>query len=102
MYNESVDESMSEQKDNSRDEDVQRIKAHIPPDLDYLYRDVVNVFVGAGDVILEFGNIHRSMPGTATISNRIVLSVANAYELQNNLTQALAQAQQKLQQELQK
>lgn len=73
-----------------------RIKAHIPQDLDYVYRDITNVFVGPGDVVLEFGNIHRSMPGSATISNRIVLSVANAYQLQQHLTQALSEAQQKL------
>jgi len=79
-----------------------KINAHIPPDLDYVYRDIANVFVGDGDVVVEFGNFHRSMPGNATISNRIVLSVANAYELQNNLAQALAEAQKKLQQELNK
>jgi len=88
-------------EDKNSDEKIQ-IQAHIPPDLDYVYRDITNVFVGAGDVLIEFGNFHRSMPGNATISNRIVLSVANAYELQNNLMQALTEAQQKLQQELNK
>jgi hypothetical protein len=92
---------MSDQQNND-DKSSQRIQAHIPPDLDYLYRDISNVFVGAGDVVLEFGNFHRSLPGHATISNRIVLSISSAYELQNALAQALAEAQQKLQQRLQK
>ena len=86
--------------DQPNDNNQQKIHAHIIDDLDYLYRDISNVFVGAGDVVLEFGNLHRSMPGHATISNRIVLSVASAYELQHNLGQALAEAQQKLQQNL--
>jgi hypothetical protein len=80
----------------------QKIQVHIPPDLDYSYRDIANVFVGSGDVVLEFGNFHRSMPNSAAISNRIVLSIANAYELQNSLGQALASAQQRLQQNLNK
>ena len=93
---------MSDQLDDINQDENITVQAHIPPDLDYLYRDIANVFVGAGDVVIEFGNYHRSTPGHASISNRIVLSVASAYELQNSLSQALAQAQQKLQQELQK
>ena len=78
-----------------------QIQVHIPPDLDYSYRDIATVYVGTGDVVFEFGNFHRSMPGNATISNRIVLSIASAYELQNSLGQALADAQKKLQENLQ-
>jgi len=78
----------------------QKVNVHVPPDLDYLYRDITNVFVGPGDVVLEFGNFHRSMPGNAPIANRIVLSVASAYELQNSLGRALDEAQKKLQQSL--
>ncbi|MFQ5677085.1 MAG: hypothetical protein ACE5G1_14425, partial [bacterium] len=44
---------------------------------------------------------HRSMPGHVTISNRIVLSVASAYDLQQRLQQALMEAHQRLQQNLQ-
>jgi len=93
---------MSDQQDSNENKGSQRIQAHIPPDLDYVYRDIANVFIGAGDVVIEFGNFHRSMPGHATISNRIVLSVANAYELHNSLGQALAEAQHKLQESLKK
>jgi hypothetical protein len=60
----------------------------IPPDLDYFYRGVANVFVGTGDVVLELGNIHRSMPSSASISNRIVFSIATDYEFHNRLAQS--------------
>ena len=88
---------MSEQQDKSNSNEGQTIQANIPPDLDYLFRDIANVFVGVGEVVIEFGNYHRSTPGHASISNRIVLTVSTAYELQNNLSQALAAAQKRLQ-----
>lgn len=78
------------------------VQFHVSPELDYVYRDVANIFVGAGDVVLEFGNHHRSMPGHVTISNRIVLSAANAYDLQQRLGKALQEAQQRLQENLKK
>ena len=78
-----------------------KIKAHVPPELDYVYRDIFNVYVGAGDVVIEFGNLHRAIPGHATISNRIVMSVANAYNLHQTLQQALQAAQLQLQKNLQ-
>lgn len=78
------------------------IQVHVSPDLDYLYRDFFNVFVGTGDVVMEFGNIHRSMPQHATLSNRIVLSVPNAYRLLEILQKALQDAQIKTQQMLNK
>ena len=84
---------------NTEDE-KQKIQAHIAPDLEYVFRDVANVFVGQSEVVMEFGNLHRSVPGHATVSNRIVISVANAYELQQSLANALAQAQQQLQNKL--
>ena len=62
--------------------DTDEIQVHVAPDLEYSYRDVANIYVGAGEVTIEFGNHHRSMPGHVTIANRIVLSVANAYDLQ--------------------
>jgi hypothetical protein len=78
----------------------ERIQVFVSPELDYLYRDVINIFVGAGDVLLEFGNHHRSLPDHVTISNRIVLSVANAYDLYQRLGQTLQDAQNKIQQQL--
>tara|TARA_R110002096_G_C14348133_1_gene702845 strand:- start:224 stop:523 length:300 start_codon:yes stop_codon:yes gene_type:complete len=83
-----------------QDKDQQQsIQVHVSPDLDYSYRDVANIFVGAGDVVFEFGNLHRSMPGNITISNRIVLSMANAYDLQQKLGQVLQEAQKQMQEQ---
>ena len=78
-----------------------RIKFNVSPELEYVYRDVFNVYVGAGDVVIEFGNLHRAMPGHASISNRIVMSVANAYNLHQTLQQALQAAQMQIQKNLQ-
>lgn len=76
------------------------VKFHVSPDLDYVYRDIVNIFVGSGDVVFEFGNHHRSMPGHITISNRVVVSLATAYDLQQKLQQVLLEAQKQMQQNL--
>lgn len=83
------------------EEEQQNIQFHVSPDLDYVYRDVFNVYVGAGDVVIEFGNIHRAMPGHVTISDRIVTSVQNAYTLIQTMNHALQQAQAQLQRNLQ-
>jgi len=87
----------------SADENPQRpnVKFHVSPELEYVYRDVFNVYVGAGDVVIEFGNVHRAMPEHATISNRIVMSIASAYNLHQTLQQALQAAQLQLQRNLQ-
>ncbi len=92
-------------KDNDQEkkgnEQQPEVSFHVASELEYVYRDVFNVYVGAGDVVIEFGNLHRSMPGHATISNRIVMSVANAYNLHQTLQQALQAAQMQLQRNLQ-
>jgi hypothetical protein len=92
----------TDKTDKSDASEKQTINVHVDPDLDYVYRDIANVFVGTGDVVLEFGNFHRSIPGNASISNRIVLSIPSAYDLHESLGKALAAAQQKLQQSLNK
>ena len=76
---------------------AQQLQLHVSPDLEYHYRDMFNVSVGLEEVILEFGNRHRTPPDRATISTRIVLSVSNAFRLQQALQQALANAQQQVQ-----
>ena len=78
------------------------IQVHVSPDLDYNYRDVANIFVGAGEVTFEFGNLHRSMPGHVTISNRIVLTLANAMDLHQKLGQVLQEAQKQMQEQFRK
>lgn len=75
---------------------------HVSPDLEYVYRDIFNVFVGSGEVVIEFGNRHRPKPEHATISNRIVVSVQGAYLLVQTLTSALQESQARLQQALEK
>ena len=75
-------------------EEKQTINAHVSPDLEYCYRDIANIFVGTGEVTFEFGNYHKSSPGHAVINNRIVMSLANAYDLQQRLKESLEQAQQ--------
>jgi uncharacterized protein DUF3467 len=95
-----VIEMTDQQQQQANGTPKEKIEVHIPSELDYTYRDIFNVFVGPGDVVMEFGNLHRSTPGHATISNRIVLSVANAYNLQQTLQKVLTEAQAKLQHSL--
>jgi hypothetical protein len=92
---------MTDRQDTSESNQQPKIKFNVSPELEYVYRDVFNVYVGAGDVVIEFGNLHRAMPGHASICNRIVLSVANAYNLHQTLQQALQAAQMQLQKNLQ-
>jgi hypothetical protein len=88
---------MTEQNQNEQGQ--QNFQVHVAPDLDYSYRDVANIYVGTGDVVFEFGNLHRSMPGNITIGNRIVLSMANAYDFQQKLGQVLQEAQKQMQEQ---
>ncbi len=87
---------MSEQQNPNEEQSFQ---IHVAPDLDYSYRDVANIYVGAGDVVLEFGNLHRSMPGNITIGNRIVLTMANAIDLQQKLGEVIQEAQRQMQEQ---
>ena len=88
-------------KASEQQQDVtQNYQVHVSPDLEYCYRDIANIYVGAGDVIFEFGNIHRAMPGNITIGNRVVLTMANAVELHQKLGQVLQEAQKQMQEQL--
>lgn len=89
------------EKKRQSTENTESVQVHVPPDLEYVYRDIFNVFVGTGDVVIEFGNLHRSTPEHATLSNRIVLSVPNAYNLVQTMQKALQDAQVKLQHSMQ-
>jgi hypothetical protein len=82
------------------DQQDQRVQIHVSPDLDYLYRDVANIYVGSGEVVLEFGNHHRAMPGNVTIANRLVLTINTAMELQQQLQKVLAETQKIMEQNL--
>lgn len=85
---------MSDSRENT-------IQLHIPPELEYTYRDICNIFVGENEVVFEMGNRHRSTPEHATIANRIVMSIADAYSLQQRLEASLMEAQQRMQAQLQ-
>ena len=74
-------QKMTDNQKKTENDRQPTVQFHVSPELEYVHRDVFNVYVGAGDVVIEFGNLHRAMPDHATISNRIVLSVANAYNL---------------------
>lgn len=87
-------------QDNGRDRP--KMQFHVRPDLDCVYRDTFNIFVGAGDVVIEFGNIHRGMPDHVTIGNRIALSIGNAFSLANTLQRALQEAQRQMQEKMKK
>ena len=87
-------------KTEMNDEQTGSVRFHVPPELEYVYRDIFNVYAGTGDVIIEFGNHHRSMPEHASISNRIVMTTANAYVLMQTLQEALQKAQAALQHRL--
>jgi uncharacterized protein (UPF0128 family) len=82
------------------DQESKGIQVDFAEGIDYRYRDVLNIFVGRGDVILELGNIHRSLPNNATIYDRVVISMANAYDFHARLGQALKEAQERLQKEM--
>ena len=88
---------MSQQQEGGE----KKLQIHVSQDLEYVYRDIINIHVGPGDVVLEFGNQHRSMPGQGTIFNRIVLSVSNAYNLSKSLQHALKAAEQQVRKNLQ-
>ncbi len=94
---------MEQEKDSPRDDPQNpRMKLHVAPDLEYVYRDLFNVFVGQGDVVIEFGNQHRAIPGHGVVSNRIVMSISNAYVLTRTMQEALQKAHDNLQRNLQK
>ncbi len=100
-----TEEKKEDTNEDTREEkkaDQPNVQFHVPPELEYVYRDVFNVYAGAGDVVIEFGNHHRAMPEHASISNRIVMSVGNAYLLVQTIQQALSQAQAQLQHNLMK
>ncbi|MBC8440582.1 MAG: DUF3467 domain-containing protein [Deltaproteobacteria bacterium] len=89
-------------KDEKENPQPPEIQFHVPQELEYVYRDIFNVYAGVGDVTIEFGNHHKAMPEHASISNRIVMSVGNAYLLVQTLQQALQKAQAALQHNLSK
>ena len=75
-----------------------QVRLDIPADLEYLYRDFFTVYAGPDDVVLEFGNLHRSQPNTVKIGNRIVLTPANALRLRELLDRTILEMQRRMSQ----
>ena len=53
----------AENQKKPENESQPTVQFNVSPELEYVYRDVFNVYVGVGDVVIEFGNFHRAMPG---------------------------------------
>ena len=79
-----------------KEEQKNQIQLHVASDLDYCYRDLFNVFIGNEEVVVEFGNRHRSNPERGCMMNRIVLSVPAAFRLHQVLGQGLKKAQEQI------
>ncbi len=76
--------------------DQQPVQMQIPADLDYVYRDFFTVYAGPDDVVLEFGNVNRSVQGQVRIANRIVLTPANALRLREILDRTIIEMQRRI------
>jgi hypothetical protein len=76
----------------------QQVQMQIPADIEYVYRDFFTVYAGPDDVVLEFGNVSRSMPGQVRIANRIALTPANALRLREILDRTIAEMQRRMSQ----
>ena len=73
---------------------------HAGEDVDYVYRDAFNLYVGAEEVVIEFGNRDRKKPNEMTVKDRVVISVSNAAKLSSALRDTLANMQQVMRQKL--
>ncbi len=78
-----------------------KVEVYIKPDVDYVYRELFNVYVGVGDVVIEFGNYQRPDASKVIVSERIVMTIGNAYKLMQHMENALKQAQEKIQEMVQ-
>jgi hypothetical protein len=74
------------------------LQVYAAPDLEYTYRDFFSLYVGSEEVLVEFGNRHRAQSNRATVHNRIVLSIPNAFRLQQALARSLDEARKRMQQ----
>jgi hypothetical protein len=78
----------------------QSMLIHVPEDLEYVYRDLFNIYVGMEEVVIEFGNRRRDREAEGSMANRIVLSINGAFNLQQALNQALTEMSEQLQQSM--
>ena len=80
---------------NNNEENTQ-IQLHMDPKIEFKYRDLFNLHVGAEDVVIEFGNILRNNNKQGAIKDVIVMSPANAIRLQQALTQSIKNIQDRI------
>ncbi|MDC7218089.1 MAG: hypothetical protein PQJ28_03595 [Spirochaetales bacterium] len=72
------------------------LKVTIPNDLDYKFRDFFNVNASATEVVIEMGNVHRSVQNEAVLRDRVVFSVPGAIQLKDALNSALAEVERQI------
>ncbi|ACS79740.1 hypothetical protein [Maridesulfovibrio salexigens] len=72
------------------------LKVVIPNDLDYKFRDFFNVNASATEVVIEMGNVHRSVKNEAVLRDRVVFSVPGAIQLKDALNSALAEVERQI------
>lgn len=72
------------------------LKVVIPNDLEYKFRDFFNVNASATEVIIEMGNVHRSVQNEAVLRDRVVFSVPGAIQLKDALNSALAEVERQI------
>lgn len=72
------------------------LKVVIPNDLDYKFRDFFNVNASATEVIIEMGNVHRSVQNEAVLRDRVVFSIPGAIQLKDALNSALAEVERQI------
>lgn len=71
-----------------------QLQVHIPADLNYEYRNITQVFGGAGEVVIEFGVRHHSLPNHVNVYDRVVMTPDNAFHLMKQVEQVLIGLQQ--------
>ncbi|MBI4806505.1 MAG: hypothetical protein HY795_14845 [Desulfovibrio sp.] len=74
----------------------QQVQLQIPADLDCVYRDFFTIFAGPDDVILEFGNVNRSVANQVKIADRIAMTPANALRLREALDRTILEMQRRV------
>lgn len=72
------------------------LKVVIPNDLDYKFRDFFNVNASATEVVIEMGNVHRSVQNEAVLRDRVVFSIPGAIQLKDALNSALAEVERQI------
>ncbi len=60
------------------------------------FRDFFNVNASATEVVIEMGNVHRSVKNEAVLRDRVVFSVPGAIQLKDALNSALAEVERQI------